>query len=128
MDPVNRASALAKHITRLPGLKIVTLVDAHEEPIKIDVTTDGGWGYAPEHVSLFLTRLQRALHSGGALIVRQFTDLGVLVEDRLVPVKRIRGFMLSDGTWRGLTAAELETSYGAPGPTELLVDCKLSVI
>jgi hypothetical protein len=115
---------LLTRIKQLPGPKIVTL--AHTtDTFEIDIDPQGVCGYDPSHERLFRTKLARALHEGGGLMIRQFLPLKVqrrMPNGKLmwVPEKKLYGLFLGQGVIHALSAEEVrkaactDATSGAP--------------
>jgi hypothetical protein len=92
----------------LPGIKIVSLNQVDGEPMTIDVSETGEFGYEPGHLLMFLAKVAHAIGTAGGIVIRQFSD--EKTPDG-IPVKHIYGIALGSGRWRGLRAEEVEQAF-----------------
>lgn len=125
---MNRIESLLTAIRALPGPKILTLTTSTGlQPY--DMHEDGTLGYDPGHGLLFQAKLVRALHEGGALIVRQFLPIKVehVAPDgrrTWIPRKNVYAIKLGQQTWTPLSAKDTRTvcctdaETGQPLPPE----------
>jgi len=116
---------LIQDILSLSGNKILTL--AYEGNTRsFDVSEEGVIGYEENHLLLFKAKIISAMHSGGGLVVRQFTK--IMYNDR-IPYKNIYAVYLHDDSYHWLPKKSVEDIHcidantGKKLPLEKAVRC-----
>ena len=106
---------LVEKVKKIPGKKKVTLIsqDSVNPELIVDIDEENNIGYSIGHESLFKAKLSSAIKSGGALMIRQFTN----IEEDGIPVKKLYGVALGQGTYIGITKEELKKAYETDSKT-----------
>ena len=109
-------------INNILGQKIVTLIYSDfgaEQKAVYDISKNGEIGYSEDDKSTFIDQLAKAIQNGGALTLRQFTE----IYDGNLPIKRLYGIRLGKGTYEGVSKEELKIAFN----TDANTGAKLSV-
>ncbi len=111
------AETLKNKIIEMPGNKIVTLLimespDSTKE-VKYDISSEREIGYSKEHEEAFFEQLENAINTGGALVIRQFTE----IYNDNIPIKKLYGVRLGQGTFLGIDKDELKQSFSVDADT-----------
>lgn len=112
-----RIDQLMAAIVKIPGPKMLTLMTTeHQEPLVIDVSSSGVFGYRRNHCLLFRTRLAIAFANAGSLIIRQILPIKIQREmpngGRLwIPRKQLYGVSIAGGDWMPLSREEMRWAH-----------------
>lgn len=130
---VREAERVLKAVRRLPGGKIVSIVNRDDHQQAFDVNSGGRVGSLQGHDVLLLALIASGLADGGGMIVRQFLpERGLMVgangKVMDVPRKRLYGISLDAGVARPQDASvvrecmTVDCTTGAAIPEEELVE------
>ena len=112
-----RIDQLMAAIANLPGPKVLSLMTTeHQEPLIINVSSSGVFGFKRSHCLLFRTRLAAAFANAGSLIIRQLLPIKTqrdMPDGRQVwiPRKRIYGISIARGDWMPLSCEEMRWAH-----------------